>query len=97
MQQVHREFGPRGLIVLAVNIQEARATVARWVKEHRVTAAVLLDRDRAATAAYGVRGTPTVVLIGRDGRMVGRAVGARDWLGERGRALLAALLAPAGR
>ncbi len=94
---MHREFGPRGLTVLAVNIQEDRATAARWVKEHRVTTTILLDRDRAATAAYEVRGTPTVVLIGRDGRMVGKAVGPRDWLGERGRALLAALLAPAGR
>ncbi len=94
---MHREFGPRGLTVVAVNIHEDRTTVASWVKANGITSAVLLDRDRAATAAYEVHGTPTVVLIGRDGRMVGKAVGPRDWLGERGRALLVALLAPAGR
>lgn len=78
--------------MLAVNIQEGRDHVAKWVKEKEVTSPVLLDSDRAVTTAYRVTGTPTVVLIDRNSRLVGRAVGSRDWTGEKGKALIKALL-----
>ena len=48
IQQIHREYGPRGLTVLAVNIEEDRATVARWVAEKKITFTVLLDPKGAA-------------------------------------------------
>lgn len=97
IEQVHEEFGPRGLSILLVNILESRETAARWVKEKGVTPRVLLDLDGTVTAAYRVTGTPTVVLIGRDGKLVGRAVGTRPWTSDAGRALFNALLSPPRR
>ena len=97
MEQVGREFGPQGLTVLLVDIQESRETVARWIKEKGITARVVLDPDGAVTTAYRVTATPTVVLIGRDGKLVGRGAGNRGWTSDAGRALLNALLQPAGR
>ena len=94
--ELHREFRDRGLAVLAVNIQESRSTVAAWVKDNRVTLPVLLDPDATVTSAYGVTATPTAILIGRDGRLIGKAVGPRSWTGPKGRALFDGLLA-AGR
>ena len=93
MEQVKRDFGPRGLAVLAVNMEEDRATVAAWVKRHKVTNTVLLDSTGAVNRAYRVTGTPTVFVIGRDGTLVGKAFSAKDWMGPTGRALLQALLA----
>ena len=81
-------------MVWAVNIKEPRSHVAPWVKEKGLTMPVLLDADGAVTQAYRVTGTPTLVLVDRAGGLVGRAVGPRDWLGDKGRALFAALLAP---
>lgn len=94
IETLHRRYRDQGLAVWAVNIKEPRSHVARWVKEKGLTMPVLLDADGAATQAYRVTGTPTLVLVDRAGRLVGRAVGTRDWLGEKGRALFAALLAP---
>jgi hypothetical protein len=54
---------------------------------------VLLDRDGAVATAYRVTATPTVVLIGRNGRMLARATGTRPWDSPPGRALLDASLA----
>jgi peroxiredoxin len=93
IEQVQRDWRGQGVTVLAVNIQESRERVAAWVREKKLSVRVLLDRDGAVTAAYRVTGTPTVVLIGRDGRMVARGVGMREWAGDRGRALIKALLA----
>ena len=92
IEQVHKEFGPKGLSILLINIQERRDTAARWAKEKGITPRVLLDPDGTVTGAYRVTATPTVVLIGRDGKMVGRAIGMRAWTSPAGRALLSALL-----
>jgi hypothetical protein len=97
IEQVHKEFNQQGLTVLAVNVQENRPRVANWVKEQNVTSLVLLDADGVAARLYGITGTPTVVLIGRQGELIGRAAGSRAWMGEKGRGLFEALLAPQAR
>jgi peroxiredoxin len=97
MEQVHKEFDQKGLTVLAVNMQENRNQVAHWVKEKNVTSLVLLDADGAVTRLYQVIGIPTVVLIGRQGELIGRAGGSREWTGEKGRRLFEALLSPQAR
>lgn len=97
IEQVHKEFDQKGLTVLAVNMQENRNQVADWVKEKNVTSLVLLDADGAVTRLYQVTGAPTVVLIGRQGELIGRAVGSRAWTGERGRGLFEVLLVPQAR
>ena len=80
--------------MLAVDMQENRNRVANWVEEKNVTSLVLLDADGAVTRLYRVTGTPTVVLIGRQGEMIGYAVGSREWTGEKGRGLFEAMLSP---
>jgi hypothetical protein len=90
---VHREFGPRGLAVVAVNIREPRPRVAEWVQANRVSVPVALDADARVTRQYEVTLTPTVFLVGRDGALVGKALGTRAWTSPPGRALLRALTA----
>ena len=97
MEQIHKEFNQKGLTVLAVNVQENRDQVANWVEGKNVTSLILLDADGAVAQLYGVTGTPTVVLIGRQGELIGRAVGSREWMGEKGRGLFEALLSPQAR
>ena len=97
IEQVHQEFNQQGLTVLAVNMQENRDRVANWTKEKNLTSLVLLDTDGAVARLYQASGTPTVVLIGRQGELIGRAVGSREWMGEKGRRLFEALLSPQTR
>ena len=97
MEQVHNRFKQKGLTIVAVNMRENRNEVAKWIKEKKVTSLILLDADGAVARLYGVTGTPTVVLIGRQGELRGRAVGSREWMGEKGRGLFEALLAPQAR
>jgi peroxiredoxin len=92
IEKLHRELGPQGLTVWAIDIAEPHARVASWVESRGLTVPVLLDTDGTVTRAYRITGTPTVVLVGRDGQWRGRGVGVRDWDTE-GRPLLAALLA----
>ena len=93
IEKVYRERKAQPFIVLAINIQESAPRVREWVTARGLTMPVLLDSDGAVTGAYRVTATPTVVLIGRNGKMVARASGTRQWDTGPGRALLDALVA----
>ncbi len=57
------------------------------------TAPVLLDASGdVAGRVYGVWGPPTAYLIDRQGRLVGRIQGARDWSAPAARNLLRSLV-----
>lgn len=92
IEQVHREYGVRGLAVLAVNIEESPETVAAWVRSKRLSVDVLLDPPGVASEAWAITATPTAFLVDRDGRVVARAVGTRPWTAPEGRAVIEALL-----
>jgi peroxiredoxin len=91
IEQVQRQFKARGVAVLAVNIQESRETVAKWIADKGVTSVVLLDRSGSVTNSYRVTATPTAFVIGRDAKLIAKAVGTKAWTSKNGRALLTTL------
>jgi Redoxin len=94
---VHKVYGDlkaKGFEVLLVDFREDANLVRRTVKERGYTAPVLLDESGDVTGKlYGVWGPPTLYLIDRQGRLVGRATGPRPWDSPTGRRLIEALLA----
>lgn len=92
----HRQFGPRGLQTLAVAVREdAPALVASYAQSRGLPFGVAIDNTGAiATAFGGVRGTPTSLLLDRNGRIVWRHEGEPDFDALHGR--LEALLGAPG-
>ena len=89
-----REFRDQGLEVLLIDFRESPNQVRRVVKERGYTARVLLDESGDVTGrVYGVWGPPTIYLVDRAGRVVGRAIGRRDWSTPAARTFLRELLA----
>jgi len=63
-----------------VSFREDPALVKRTAAARGYTAPVLVDRKGDVTGiAYGVFGPPTAYLIDRQGRLIARMVGERDW------------------
>jgi len=92
IEQLHRELRGQGLVVLAVDVDEAPERVARFVKDFRLGFPVLLDAGSHVFSSYGAPGLPTTILIDRQGRVIGGALGPRDWASDAGRALMRTLL-----
>jgi AhpC/TSA family len=91
---LYNEYKSRGLEVRLIAFRESAEVVRKAVTERRYTAPVLLDESGDTTGrVYGVWGPPTVYLIDRQGRLVGRAAGPRAWDSPAARALIDALLA----
>ncbi len=81
-----------------VDIREGPDLVKRTVQERGYVAPVVLDQNGdVAGREYGVWGTPTAYIVDREGRLIGRMVGPRDWSTPQARAFLQALLAPGAK
>ena len=93
VNRLYAELRARGLEVLLVNFREDPAHVGKVARERGYLAPVLLDRSGDVTGRlYGVWGPPTVYLVDRNGRLIARGVGPRDWSQPAARQLLLALL-----
>jgi hypothetical protein len=66
----------------------------RWTKDKDVSFTIVLDRSGSVMRAYQITATPVVFVVGRDGKLVAKALGTKDWTGPQGRAFLEALLGP---
>jgi hypothetical protein len=76
-----------------VNFRESPDHVKKMAQERGYVAPVLLDTSGDVTGrVYGVWGPPTAYLIDRQGRLVGRIQGARDWSSPAARKLLQSLV-----
>ena len=92
IEKVHQEYKDAGLVVLTIAIEEGRRKVTGWTPSKSLTMPLLIDPDGNASGAYRITATPTVFLVGRDGKLVAKARGTKPWTSEPGRALLQLLL-----
>ena len=79
MEQLHRTYKDKGLVVLAVDIQESANDVRAFTQELKLSFPALLDRDGSVASTYAIRPVPATYLIGRDGKILWRAFGSREW------------------
>ncbi len=80
LQAIHNEYGPQGVVVLAVNQGETLQNVERFAQANGVSFAVWLDEDEWAGNVYQIQSYPTTYFIDRDGiiRAVYRGARTRD-------------------
>ncbi|CAN5893032.1 hypothetical protein BH11PSE8_BH11PSE8_32360 [soil metagenome] len=81
-----------GLVVLAVNYQEAAPAIKRFLEVLPFSLPILRDPEGAVTAAWTPRVFPTTVLIDRAGVPRQQVLGELDWMGAEARALVAPIL-----
>lgn len=94
IQALHEAFGPDGLAVVAVSIDDAGSAekVRAFAREFGLTFEILHDAPGAIQRAYQTTGVPETLLIGPDGVIRKKVIGATDWNSPPNRALVAHLL-----
>ena len=94
MEQLHREYKERGLVVLAVSQDQGPIReVQAFAQELKLSFSVWHDRDGLVGRQYSIPGVPTSYLVGADGRIAYRALGEYDWSGPEARRAVERLLA----
>ena len=68
MNQLQQLYGPKGLAVVAVDVDRDRALGEEFLKQVPAAFRVVYDPSGHIARAYDFREMPTSVLIGRDGK-----------------------------
>jgi peroxiredoxin len=99
LEALWREYGERGLVVLAVSVDRGapRALLDPYVTRLGLSFPILLDADLSASRAWRVQGLPATFVVRPGGEAVGMALGAREWNSAEMRALLEQFLPRAHR
>jgi thiol-disulfide isomerase/thioredoxin len=81
LDRLQAQLGPTRLTVLPLSIdRQGMPVVEKFYRDHGLTAlGIYLDGDGKAGNELGAVGVPTTLFIDRDGREVGRKVGAAAW------------------
>ncbi|OGO40160.1 MAG: hypothetical protein A2147_11085, partial [Chloroflexi bacterium RBG_16_57_8] len=67
LQQIYDEQSGKGLVVLAINIQESPARVRQFLSENNLSIPVLFDLTGNTSEDYGIVPIPTTFFIDGEG------------------------------
>src|SRR5271167_2658932 len=90
VDDLDKEFRDQGLVVLAVDVNESKKTVKKYLEQNPRSCRIVLTEDTNLAAMYAANSYPIYVVIDRDGNVVATQHGAA---GERA---LRSLLTRAG-
>ena len=79
MEKLHREFGDKSLMILAINVRESAKQVKAFVKSHKLTLKTLLDPKGTVSRRYYAWALPVTVIVNKRGEKIYTVIGPRDW------------------
>jgi cytochrome c biogenesis protein CcmG, thiol:disulfide interchange protein DsbE len=94
LERLYQDYGPKGLKLIAVSADEgvSEDSIRAFAKHYGVTFEILHDPSHAVDDAYQATGYPETFVIGREGTIRKKWIGAADWSSQGNRALVAQLL-----
>ncbi len=98
IEQLHRTLASKGLKILAVSVDDpgTEKQIRDFVKLYGLTFDILHDpkgQEGDVSRIYQTTGYPETVIIGRDGIIRKKLIGASDWNSPENRGLVERLLA----
>jgi thiol-disulfide isomerase/thioredoxin len=77
LEQLHRAYGPRGLQVIGVSIDQGdqEQGIREFMQEYSASYPIWLDPDGVVTAVFSTMGVPSTFLIGPQGEVLWKHVG----------------------
>jgi peroxiredoxin len=92
LEQLHQKYQSEGLVVLAIDLKESAEQVKTFFQKHGLSFPSLLDQQGSVFRDYLVAGMPTTYLIGREGKLLARGIGGRDWTRAEAQELIRTLV-----
>lgn len=95
MERLEQQLGPKGLRIVAVSVDVAgmENAIKQFTEEMQLSFEILHDAPGDIQQIYQTTGVPETFIIGRDGRLRRRVIGADDWDSPANIAYLERLLA----
>jgi len=78
MNEMQTKYGAKGLQVVGINLDSKTADAEKFLTEVPAKFTIGFDTKGEAPRAYGIKGMPTAVLIGADGKVIEQHGGFRE-------------------
>ena len=92
LNQFQQQFASSGVVVLGVSVDQNERAYRQFLKRAGVTFRTSRDPQADLSSRYGTFKYPETYVIDRDGKVVQKHIGPRDWMDERLLAEIKALL-----
>ena len=95
IEALHRSLGPQGLRVVAVSVDDPGLddAIRKFVADYKLSFEILHEGSGKIEHDYQTSGIPETFLIGKDGVIRKRVIGAAQWNSEANVSLVRGLLA----
>jgi len=68
LKEMHQKYKGK-LEMLAIDMNESKAKVSSYIQKYQIPYTTLLDSEGKVAVDYSIRGVPTKVLVGKDGKV----------------------------
>lgn len=79
MEKLHRKLSGKNFAMVTVNIKESALQVKNFFKKYQLTFTALLDTTGGVSSEFGIGAIPTTFILDKNGRIIGRINGPREW------------------
>jgi peroxiredoxin len=79
MERLHRGLKDKDFVMVAINLQESDAQVKAFFEKKKLSFTALLDSNGEVATGFAVNALPTTFVLDKAGRIVGTALGPREW------------------
>ena len=80
MEALYKQFKDKNFVFLTISVDyEGLTPVKAFIERTQYTFPVLLDPKNDTLDLFAVTRIPTTFIIDKEGRMIGRAIGPRNW------------------
>jgi len=79
MQRLSDALAGKKFVIIAVDLQDEKEAVAKFMKDNNLNFTVLLDKTGAIGGKYGARSIPTSYIFDSLGYVVTATAGSREW------------------
>jgi thiol-disulfide isomerase/thioredoxin len=79
MEKLHQKMKDKDFIVVTINLQETASQIKEFFKAYKLTFTALLDSTGEVGISFGIYQIPTTFILDKEGRIIAKAVGPREW------------------
>lgn len=79
MERAWKQLQKENIAMLAINVGEDADTIFTFTADYPVSFPLLMDQDSSVINAWPVKGLPTTFVLDKQGRIVYRVIGGREW------------------
>ena len=79
MEKLHQKFKNKDFAMVTINLQESVSQVKQFFKDFKLTFTALLDSDGAVGAHFMITAIPTTFILDKEGIIIGKVMGPREW------------------